>query len=171
MLAEVVKSSGNVCLQYFVFTDGMNTYTFGEYSNSVFYESESFILDVYNKKHFICSSKWRADALGGAITHASVFKIDSENATVFFDEEFAEIKGVDDDKNIAYVSFYKEAEPGNSLKSQGVLFDTGDDIQLFYSSNKRLIHPMNITHCINSHNNLIFIFLLTKFYDFLRDKQ
>ena len=112
MIAEAGKPIDDEWLRYFIFTDGKDTYRFGEYSNSVFYDSESYVLSVGNEKHFVNTSRWRAAALGGAMSHSAIYKIGSGIANALLDKEFAEITGVDSNRGIAYIFYHEEAMPG-----------------------------------------------------------
>ena len=131
MIIEVGKSSGDEWIQYFVFTDGINTYEFGEYSNSVLYESTNSIISVDNTKQLVNSSSWRAAALGGQLYHSSIYSIGSDLAYPVYSEEFSNITQVDDDNDLVYVSYYEKASPGGEIVDRGILHDTGDEVEPF----------------------------------------
>lgn len=133
MIAEAGKTVGDEWLRYFIFTDGKNTYRFGEYSNSVFYGSQNYILTIGNEKHLINSSRWRPTALGGSMSHTSIFRLGVDSAHTIFDEDFVAATGIDDGKDIVYVSYHQKADPGEKEQSRGVLYDDGDKISIFYS--------------------------------------
>ncbi len=133
MVAEAVKSVDDGWMQYFIFTDGTNTYKFGEYTNSVFYESKNMLLPVGKEKHLVTSSKWRASALNGEMSHAAIYSIGTDIAIPLFDKEFTGITGVDEDKSLAYVTYHEEATPGEAEQERGILHDIGNKVEQFYT--------------------------------------
>ena len=133
VVAEAIKSTDDECVRYFIFTDGTNTYRFGEYSNSVFYESQNMILPVGNEKHLVTSSKWRATALNGEMSHAAIYSIGTDLAIPLFDKEFSKITGINEDKGLAYVTYHEEATPGETDLERGILHDTGNKVEPFFT--------------------------------------
>ncbi len=49
--------------QYFVYTNGINTYSFGEYIGDFLYETTPYIFEVESGCHFGFTSNWGVDAL------------------------------------------------------------------------------------------------------------
>lgn len=145
IIAEAGRSENDQWTQYYIFSDGTNSYRFGEYTNSIHYETNIYALPVGKYKHFVTSNKWRAKALNGEMSHAAIYKIGTEIAIPLFDKEFCAITGIDDSRSIAFVSYHKEADPGENEIDRGILHVTDDKIEPFYNINGISMNYNNAT--------------------------
>ena len=109
MVSAFGHPNGEMFLQYFVYSDGVKTETFGDEENSVHYETKLFSIDVGNEIHIAYSSYWRPAALGGWMASCGIFSIGSSAQNLMY-EEFCEL----DNPEHASIEMicYEEPRPG-----------------------------------------------------------
>ncbi len=113
MVAEFGHIENDSYKQYFVYTNGTDTYSFGEYDGGALYETEFFIIETDNGDHqFGFTSSWRMAALGGQMYTSGIYKLNNNEAESMLSAEFCSLDNVN--KNTIEVVYFEEAVPGST---------------------------------------------------------
>ena len=95
---------------YFIYTDGENTYSFGEIREAFLYKVHPYLIPVGNGFHFAACSEWRNYIIDGYICYSEIYGLTPYGDEEYMNAPFCEISnpGVE----TIQIVYHEEATPG-----------------------------------------------------------
>ena len=111
-------------MQYYVYTDGVNTYKFGETEEGHLYKTVTYLIPVDGGYHFATTSEWRSTVLGGHICSGGIYELGLSGAKEHFNKFFCKLTNPQEKK--IDIIYYEEPVPGSVEDGMGTLYWNGN---------------------------------------------
>lgn len=121
----ITEDGNDFYQQYFIYTDGVHTFEFGDLTESVYYSSEYNLIPVDKGCHFAVTTGWRGAVLGGYYSSSAIYELTSEGAKECFTKWFCGLK--EPGNSSIKVDYYEEAVAGGEVVRSDVLYWNGKE--------------------------------------------